>query len=1276
MVIEKLFNNPIFPQFVPEQGWNLGEEAWNKASMHVLFVFPANPLVRCVSQTHSVLYSILKAKYGDDVFVDISFMPFPQQEGLYYKNYPAIVGSFSKRTWEDFDVLGISIAITMTEFAQMYKLLHLANIPIHSSDRIKDDKYPLVLLGGISCDNSSAFDKVVDLYTYGLGERQLPKFFDVCLEGQKLYGSIRKAKGWIQTVAPLKVQGVYNPANYHYHWNNVGGHIESYYDGADENYPTLIKPDVAIPMDYIYVRDTNRKWSFPGNQRKASITSSLGCSGAGTCNFSFEENTLLSTDKGLIPLKEVKPGMKVINPKGQLEPVTAVYDLRDEECIKITTSGGYEVVCSPDHDLADTDFNIKLAKDFKVGDCLNLNFDLNPVESIQFDPEMFLAGFYFGDGSPSSVNSASMLIGKNNPECEELKTFISKCAGKELCWREQETEWEALLGYRDSDLAVSPAFIRAYGDKEVNVSLLTSLTKDKFLSWFAGLVVTDGTIEKVGKTIQIGQVREESIHRLQKVLAYFGIPCRYDVSKYKQSDSHLERFHKYAGREIVKHRLTFPRQVTLALGKPFAELLFGRKRERFLEGLRETKLQASTYNTYLKKLSKIKSIESVGVKHTWNLTVEPSHLVTVGGAIASFQCHESSLYASWRERPYEKMVEGLQVAKKTSMGETFSYESFNHNFVSDFPGSLKLAYKYFDRISVINFRLDALAASIRNDGEYNYLRLLKELGTISVSGAVEGFGQRVRDCIMNKNLSFDDWLTVEREAFRMKFIRVKNGFVLSGFETKDDWKEAADEVRQIMDARDQMNSNSIYMMSCTKLVHNAGTPLYYKPRIMSYVNWQESFNPDFYYYPFMPFVDMGVKMHLCSGKGDTFVQQLLQDLPADLAEEIILKPALVYPVMSADYLKAVKSAMERYDIDPKEQFLHFNVKYHPHQHQRISNNDKVVQEEGPDKYFTHGHPQCLKTPALVSKGITPKCKSCGACEEVDAVCKEEGITEDIQGFKNHKAWTLTRPLQTKYDIADIKTVKLANAPSFWYTFAMLYTEKGRLISKENLLRQWWKKVAEKAPEQAENFRRFGYYTAKYLDYDSLASNYYGYDMVTVGFRDRLPADIEEAFKYANENCEGIQYISWSPDQSVGRPNYKILVELEFNLPLEDLQKVIDIYSKEDFRIYSETLQYPEMVSFPFDYKFLRTKTGTYKMYLIMPPLANPAYSLMCNWNFNDLQKIVKSMRVRSILNPTEEGQYLDVITHKNVNTSGFIHIDKALVEKEEIDDDAPEAEGA
>ena len=137
------------------------------------------------------------------------------------------------------------------------------------------------------------------------------------------------------------------------------------------------------------------------------------------------------------------------------------------------------------------------------------------------------------------------------------------------------------------------------------------------------------------------------------------------------------------------------------------------------------------------------------------------------------------------------LIEDMEEIKKWCAPNTIGYYSYNLNYYKQFLDLLEESASRFSNLSLINMRVDVIAA------QPDYLKLAKRLGLVRVSMAVEGMGDRVRNKILNKNLSHDQLMKAVRNVFDGKFIMLKMGMILTGQETDEDIDEWIAEIDKI-----------------------------------------------------------------------------------------------------------------------------------------------------------------------------------------------------------------------------------------------------------------------------------------------------------------------------------------------------------------------------------------------------------------------------------------------------------------------------------------------
>jgi hypothetical protein len=552
---------------------------------------------------------------------------------------------------------------------------------------------------------------------------------------------------------------------------------------------------------------------------------------------------------------------------------------------------------------------------------------------------------------------------------------------------------------------------------------------------------------------------------------------------------------------------------------------------------------------------------------------------------------------------------------------------------------------------------------------------MKELGSVVVAGAVEGFGERVRNCLYNKNLSFEDIQCVAGEVFKLKFMKFKTGYILSGHETGDDLKEGLEEIKALAALKRRLYGNCQYVVSVGKLVHHYGTPLYGLPRAASLMNWMETFGGKAAHYPFLDLPRELVSVKSVSGIGGTFIQQLHQDLPAKLSREILLESAIGRPVMGRSYLEEVKRRMEARGIKPKAQFLDFRHEWNPKQHYLLSPLQPMWEAKAP--VFEPRLP-CLKTVSSVEKGAEPSCAACRSCSKIDLNNPRHSYYSEQESGEGHRAWLRNRELGPSIELSRVKAVKAVNKPSFFYSFIFDVKRGGRLVSKDALARLWFKAWAEEDSAVPVRFRKFVYSFSAHMDYPDMVSNYFGHEAVVAGFSEPLFLEgLEGVWEKVNARCPTIQLVkARQVEDTPSAPGYWIQAELQFSgvVSAPDLRRAEGCFGgSQKFRAYSGSTSRYREVSLPF-YRGAGRGSG---LVLVLPAKVNPSYSLLELWSYNKFNRMLASVEIQGVFLPAGDGVFLDVVRgHKaHFKSAGYAFVDKAE-DDAEISEPSFEIQGA
>jgi len=107
------------------------------------------------------------------------------------------------------------------------------------------------------------------------------------------------------------------------------------------DYLGIMKSDLITPNAglYSYIKSIVEETRSIAKKRKIPIVS------ASQLNRCLDQNTLIHTENGKIPVKDIKVGNKLVNNKTVIE----VIDSEDQECFEIKTKSGNSIICSENH---------------------------------------------------------------------------------------------------------------------------------------------------------------------------------------------------------------------------------------------------------------------------------------------------------------------------------------------------------------------------------------------------------------------------------------------------------------------------------------------------------------------------------------------------------------------------------------------------------------------------------------------------------------------------------------------------------------------------------------------------------------------------------------------------------------------------------------------------------------------------------------------------------------------------------------------------------------
>lgn len=172
-------------------------------------------------------------------------------------------------------------------------------------------------------------------------------------------------------------------------------------------------------------------------------------------------------------------------------------------------------------------------------------------------------------------------------------------------------------------------------------------------------------------------------------------------------------------------------------------------------------------------------------------------------------------------------VEQMRLLRRRAAPNGLSFFSYNINYYNRFTDLLIAAAKRFDHVALSTQRADVIAAAPE------YLELAKLAGLHKISLAVEGMGERIRNGLLNKNLSRAQLLEACRQVLRHRLAELKLCIIVTGWETSEDEAESLEEIAQIIKIRDHCGAKTAVRVVITPLLHYPHTPLQYLERRVS-----------------------------------------------------------------------------------------------------------------------------------------------------------------------------------------------------------------------------------------------------------------------------------------------------------------------------------------------------------------------------------------------------------------------------------------------------------
>lgn len=336
------------------------------------------------------------------------------------------------------------------------------------------------------------------------------------------------------------------------------------------------------------------------------------------------------------------------------------------------------------------------------------------------------------------------------------------------------------------------------------------------------------------------------------------------------------------------------------------------------------------------------------------------HTVCYNGVI-THQCHEGAYTGGWVENTPERLVELAKLCRKHTASTTLKAYSFNSNYLSDYKRNIFDWLGVYPRVTFNNMRLEELGL------DKDALKMMKLAGYQRMTAPLEGISERIRNNLLNKNLSEKALDSYLEYGMMMGAVDCKVGIVLTGYEEEQDWQAFYDFNMKWRKKCHDMGGNIPFRYKCTLAVHYPHTPIEYIERRAAkhafygtYImpnEWNEKYYAEH------------IRIKLNGFKHSTFIEQAIVDLgryATPWMYNYIIRPG--YPFYNTKTIVTHEEAWEvfRALVNPEyffnerkmDEYISICHRIHIAMHANVVFQAKKILKDGADATPTI---RCLKT---------------------------------------------------------------------------------------------------------------------------------------------------------------------------------------------------------------------------------------------------------------------------------------------------------------------------
>ena len=578
------------------------------------------------------------------------------------------------------------------------------------------------------------------------------------------------------------------------------------------------------------------------------------------------EDTPVITNSGICRASELSGDELVATPLGYSSYI--LNKGKSNSLVNLIMSQGADLKITPNHrQLVFTENGVeeKLAKNLSVGDWVP--FTIGTAKTVAKNSIYFALGLWYGDGNSSGNSNYFVFNDREVGNANNILPWISK--------EVENTKGDSLhvfLATKEFTSLVRSMFPNGKDD----IRNLYNLGIQELVDFIQGLFDADGCGSRGWLKFTQKSSRKELLNFISTVLLSLGIRTafskeiavtlegydreyyRYDLKVVGQESrvAFLQTFHNHVGKldsvsvedSIWNKDKCLPPALGVYLSKEFVRV-FGKVPSGFNHSKFFRGVKGITVGKFLELFSQykhdIKIVNDIvnGTRFSCIVAIENMH-----GDFNVVDVCETS-------------------------GGVFNIAGFwthNSNYLSDYKRNIYDWLGVYPRVTFNNMRLEELGL------DKDALKMMKLAGYQRMTAPLEGISERIRNNLLNKNLSEKALDSYLEYGMMMGAVDCKVGIVLTGYEEEQDWQAFYDFNMKWRKKCHDMGGNIPFRYKCTLAVHYPHTPIEFLERRAArhafygtYImpnEWNEKYYADH------------IRIKLNGFKHSTFIEQAIVDL--------------------------------------------------------------------------------------------------------------------------------------------------------------------------------------------------------------------------------------------------------------------------------------------------------------------------------------------------------------------------------------------------------------